>query len=128
VRRGRSSSDCCASWSRRRPLSECSWTQTCRGPKSLTTNTQAAARAVGLQLVVLGASTERDIDAALATFVQQRASALLITASPFFFTQADYLIALVNIERNPTASATAASASCTEAGRSSESPFRLARA
>jgi putative ABC transport system substrate-binding protein len=63
--------------------------------ESLTTNTQAAARAVGLQLVVLGASTERDIDAALATFVQQRASALLITASPFFFTQADYLIALV---------------------------------
>ena len=96
--------------------------------ESLTTNTQAAARAVGLQLVVLGASTERDIDAALATFVQQRASALLITASPFFFTQTDYLIALVNIERNPTASATAASASCTEAGRSSESPFRLARA
>jgi putative tryptophan/tyrosine transport system substrate-binding protein len=63
--------------------------------ESLTTNTQAAARAVGLQLVVLGASTERDIDAALATFVQQRASALLITASPFFFTQADYLITLV---------------------------------
>ena len=63
--------------------------------ESLTTNTQAAARAVGLQLVVLGASTERDIDAALATFVQQRASALLITASPFFFTQVEYLITLV---------------------------------
>jgi ABC-type uncharacterized transport system substrate-binding protein len=61
----------------------------------LTTNTQDAARAVGQQLVVLGASTERDIDAALATFVQQRASALLITASPFFFTRADYLTTLV---------------------------------
>jgi putative tryptophan/tyrosine transport system substrate-binding protein len=63
--------------------------------ESLTTNTQAAARAAGQRLIVLRASTERDIDSAFATLVQQRASALLITASPFFFTRADYLIALV---------------------------------
>jgi ABC-type uncharacterized transport system substrate-binding protein len=36
-----------------------------------------------------------DIDSAFATLVQQRASALLITAGSFFFTRADYLIALV---------------------------------
>jgi ABC-type uncharacterized transport system substrate-binding protein len=63
--------------------------------ETLTTNTQAAARAVGQQLIVVGASTEREIDAAFATFVQQRASALLITTSPFFFTRREYVIALV---------------------------------
>jgi ABC-type uncharacterized transport system substrate-binding protein len=62
--------------------------------ESLATNTQRAARAVGKQLIVLEASTERDIDAGFATFVERRAGALLVTASPFFFTRADYLIAL----------------------------------
>ena len=63
--------------------------------ESLTTETQSAARAVGQRLVVAGASSERDIDAAVATLVQQGAGALLVTASPFFFTRADYLISLV---------------------------------
>ncbi len=57
-------------------------------------NTEAAARAIGQQLVVLRASTEPDIDAAFATIVQQRAGALLVATSPFFVTRADYLIAL----------------------------------
>ena len=35
------------------------------------------------------------IDAALAALIEQRAGALLVTASPFFFTRADYLIGLV---------------------------------
>ena len=38
---------------------------------------QAAARALGLQLHVLRASNERDIDTAFATFVHQGANALL---------------------------------------------------
>ncbi len=58
------------------------------------TNTAAAARAVGQQFVVLRASTERDIDAAFVTLVQQRVGALLVAASPFFVTRADHLIAL----------------------------------
>jgi len=58
------------------------------------TNTQAAARAVGQQLAVLRASTEREIDAAFAILVQQRIGALMVAASPFFFTRADYIIAL----------------------------------
>jgi putative tryptophan/tyrosine transport system substrate-binding protein len=59
------------------------------------TNTQAAARAAGQELIVFRASTKDDIDAAFATLVQQRAGALLVSASPLFVTQADYLIALV---------------------------------
>ena len=58
------------------------------------TNTEASARAIGQQLVVLRASTERDIDAAFVTLVQQRVGALLVAASPFFVVRADYLIAL----------------------------------
>jgi putative tryptophan/tyrosine transport system substrate-binding protein len=70
--------------------------------ESYTTNTQAAAREVGQQLVVLSASTERDIDATLAALVQQRADALLVANSPFFLTRADYLIALVARHALPT--------------------------
>jgi putative tryptophan/tyrosine transport system substrate-binding protein len=61
---------------------------------SETTSAQAAARSVGQQLIVLRASSEREIDAAFAILVQQRAGALLVVASPFFVTRADYLIAL----------------------------------
>jgi putative ABC transport system substrate-binding protein len=63
--------------------------------ESLTTETQSAARAVGQRLVVVGASSESEIDATVATLVQQRASALLVAASPFFFTRAEYLIGLM---------------------------------
>jgi putative ABC transport system substrate-binding protein len=57
-------------------------------------NTEAAARAIGQQLVVLRARTEPDIDAAFTTIVQQRVGALLVATSPFFVTRADRLIAL----------------------------------
>jgi putative ABC transport system substrate-binding protein len=57
-------------------------------------NTQAAALTVGQQLTVLRASTKPDIDAAFATLVKKQIGALLVAASPFFVTQADYLIAL----------------------------------
>jgi putative ABC transport system substrate-binding protein len=55
---------------------------------------QAAAREIGVQLIVLRASTERDIDAVFATLVQQRIGALIIAISPLFLTQADKLVAL----------------------------------
>jgi putative ABC transport system substrate-binding protein len=55
---------------------------------------QAAAREIGVQLIVLRASTERDIDAAFATLVQQRVGALILAISPLFLTQADKLVAL----------------------------------
>jgi len=55
---------------------------------------QVAAREIGAQLIVLRASTERDIDAAFATLVEQRTGALILGTSPLFVTQADKLIAL----------------------------------
>jgi putative tryptophan/tyrosine transport system substrate-binding protein len=58
------------------------------------TNTQAAALAVGQQLKVLRANTRPDIDTAFATLVKEQIGALFVANSPFFVTQADYLVAL----------------------------------
>ena len=55
---------------------------------------QEAARAKGVQLRILKASTEGEIDAAFATFVQLHASALLVGADPFFFSRRENLVAL----------------------------------
>jgi|HubBroStandDraft_6_1064221.scaffolds.fasta_scaffold17414_5 putative ABC transport system substrate-binding protein len=57
---------------------------------------QDAAHAKGLQLQILKASTESDIDTAFATLVQQHAGALLIAGDQFFFTQREQLIALAS--------------------------------
>jgi putative ABC transport system substrate-binding protein len=43
-----------------------------------------AARAIGLQIVVLNASTGREIEAAFATLVRDRADALFVGADAFF--------------------------------------------
>ena len=48
--------------------------------RTLSRGLEAAARTLGLQLDVLQASTERDIDDAFATVVQRRTSALVIVA------------------------------------------------
>ena len=45
---------------------------------------EPAARAMGLQIQVLNASTSREIDAAFATFVRERPDALFVGADPFF--------------------------------------------
>ncbi len=55
---------------------------------------QDAARAKGVQLHVLKASTEGEIDGAFATLVQLRASALVVGPDPFFNSQRDQLVAL----------------------------------
>ena len=55
---------------------------------------QAAGRALRLELVILNASTERDIDAAFETLVQQRIGALTVGADAFFYLQREKLAAL----------------------------------
>ena len=47
-----------------------------------------------MQLVVLRANVGTDFDAAFATLAKERAGALLVCASPFFYSQHDQLIVL----------------------------------
>jgi putative tryptophan/tyrosine transport system substrate-binding protein len=58
------------------------------------TDVQAGARSLGLQINVLNASTERQIDTAFATIVQQRADALIVGIDPFLLGQRDQLVQL----------------------------------
>jgi putative tryptophan/tyrosine transport system substrate-binding protein len=55
---------------------------------------QEAARAKGLQLHILKASTESEIDAAFAALVQRQAGALVVSADPFFNSRREQLVAL----------------------------------
>jgi len=59
-------------------------------------NAQEAARAKGVQLRILKASTEREIDAAFATLVQLQAGALVLPSDPFFNSRLDQLVALAS--------------------------------
>ena len=70
--------------------------------RALSGGLEAAARTLGLQLDVLHASTERDIDDAFATLVQRRASALVIVADAFFISQSEQLGALTLRHALPT--------------------------
>jgi putative ABC transport system substrate-binding protein len=45
---------------------------------------ELASRAMGLEILVLNASTSRDIDAAFATFVRERPDAVFVGQDPFF--------------------------------------------
>ena len=62
--------------------------------QSETRDVQAAARALGRQIVVLNAGSERDLDIAFATLGQQHAGALLINADNFFVSRRDQLAIL----------------------------------
>ena len=53
-----------------------------------------AAAAVGQQILLLRASSERDIDAAFEAVVQQRANALLVAHDPIFLSRRDQFVAL----------------------------------
>ena len=57
-------------------------------------DTEEAARTVGLELHVLRAGTDQEIDAAFASVPQHRLSALLVAPDPFFLTRRDKLAAL----------------------------------
>jgi putative ABC transport system substrate-binding protein len=55
---------------------------------------QDAARAFGLKLEVMDASTERDIDAAFARMVESRAGALVVLSDPLLFGHREKIVAL----------------------------------
>jgi len=59
-------------------------------------DTQEAARAKGVQLPILKASTESEIDAAFASLARLRVGALIVAADPFFGAQRDHLAALAS--------------------------------
>jgi putative tryptophan/tyrosine transport system substrate-binding protein len=55
---------------------------------------QEAARVQGVQLHILKASTESEIDAAFATLVQRQAGALLVATDPFLMLRREQVVAL----------------------------------
>jgi ABC-type uncharacterized transport system substrate-binding protein len=58
------------------------------------TEVQEAARTLGLQLHILKASNESDLDATFATVTEQRAAALLVASDPFLFSRRNQLVTL----------------------------------
>jgi putative tryptophan/tyrosine transport system substrate-binding protein len=61
---------------------------------TIITDLQAAARILGLQLVVENARTDSDLETAFATFSQQRVGAVLVSDSPFYASRMEQLAAL----------------------------------
>jgi putative ABC transport system substrate-binding protein len=55
---------------------------------------QAAAQAIGQQLIILVVSSDRDIETAFATLVQRGAGALLVGSGPFLFSNSERVVAL----------------------------------
>ena len=74
---------------------------------------EAAARAMGLQIQVLNASTSREIDAAFATFVRERPDALFVGGDPFFTSRR---VQLANLAARHAIPATYAAREFAEAG------------
>ena len=65
---------------------------------------QAAALALGLQMHVLHASTDREVDSAFSTLIQRRAGGLVITPDTFFSSRSEQLAALALRHTMPTVS------------------------
>jgi putative tryptophan/tyrosine transport system substrate-binding protein len=59
-----------------------------------TKSAEDGGRTLGLQMHVLNASTENEIDTAFAILVQQRTDALLVAADPLFIDRKEQLVAL----------------------------------
>ena len=62
---------------------------------------QEGAHALGVQLHVLSASSESDIDTAFASLSEQKTGALLVGADPFLFSRRDRLVALAARHKVP---------------------------
>jgi putative ABC transport system substrate-binding protein len=63
---------------------------------------EAAARTLDVQLQVLRASSDREIDVALAFVAEHRIPALIVAVDPFFYARRDRLVALPGSHAVPT--------------------------
>jgi hypothetical protein len=64
---------------------------------------QEAARAIGLQIHVLNASTSGEIDRAFADLVRERSDALLVAGDGFFYSRRAQFVTLAARDRIPAA-------------------------
>jgi putative ABC transport system substrate-binding protein len=62
---------------------------------------QAAAQAIGQQLVIVEARNDREVEAAFALFTQRGAGALFVGAGPFFNARREHVVALADRHRLP---------------------------
>jgi len=67
-----------------------------RNAENTLRDTETAARAIGLQIQVLNASTSREIDAAFATFVRERPDAVFVGLDVFFISRRAQLVNLAS--------------------------------
>jgi putative ABC transport system substrate-binding protein len=63
------------------------------GAETQVRDVQEAAKRLGVQLIILTANAASDFDTAFATLIQKKAGALLVCASPFFYSRYDRLVA-----------------------------------
>jgi putative tryptophan/tyrosine transport system substrate-binding protein len=59
-----------------------------------TKDVQAGGQSIGRQILILNATSERDINTAFRTLIERRAGGLLVTGDPFFNTRREQLVAL----------------------------------
>jgi putative tryptophan/tyrosine transport system substrate-binding protein len=64
------------------------------GTEAERTDVQAAAQAIGLQLIIIDVNNDRDIETAIASFVQRGAGALLVGAGAFVTSKRESIAAL----------------------------------
>jgi putative ABC transport system substrate-binding protein len=62
--------------------------------QSIIADLQTAARTLGLQLIVVNARTDSDLETAFATLSQQRVGAVLVSTSAFYITRREHFAAL----------------------------------
>ena len=70
--------------------------------QSQTTDVQAAARAHGIELMIVDASSERDIDTAFTSFVQHHVNAIIVGADSLFLSRREQLVGLAARHALPT--------------------------
>jgi putative ABC transport system substrate-binding protein len=70
--------------------------------QSQTTDVQAAAGAHGIELMIVDASSERDIDTAFTSFVQHHVNAIIVGADSLFLSRREQLLGLAARHALPT--------------------------